>query len=587
MVMTNTYLPIHLDVQKSNTKTQTNQKNVTSNNEVASRRRSNSQSQVVSTPSTESSLKEKPNKRNQILYFVTLTPLNDTFVKKHLLVPYFPETRKLGRPAGSKVKPDITNGFFDSRVLSRSHAAMFIDLNSGQLMLKDLGSSNGTYVNEERIGTDPVEIKIGDIIYLGFNIQADTNHKQISAKVENINVMQNFYSPSAMPPSFSFKNLSMDTPEFKHYNFIQDLISKVPNSNKTTKTKEQHLTFENALFGDINPNIEDSLLGLSSNENCGIFNNAQVTNASSLDNAIKTLMINLSKIKQQNNALATLEEFVIDYQSRLNERNSNYLSRQFETKLKSVRDELTKEKNLTRETQEKHESYETEMTQLLDKLRKEVLNLNTEKSTLNEKIDQLSKARESELIANSTPVTRDISDGITNTVKSDCVAANGNSASNNLSNNKPTENEELGSKLNLLMQNSEETEKNEMSLHEKASQDVTEKKEPVIEENHSKLTPPSSDNELDPSRQILHAIEDSQDIESIKSVIDLNRGLEHKGESIPELLQVLPLKDKITLALYIALFALVLQSIERNRGVIFGLSVVLFVSVFQRFSNLN
>ena len=98
--------------------------------------------------------------------------------------------------------------------------------------------------------------------------------------MENINVMQNFYtSSSTIPSSFNFKNqLTMDTPEFKHYNFIQDIISKLPNTNKAIKSNERHLSFENALFGDINPNLEDTLLGLNSSGNCGIFNNAQITN---------------------------------------------------------------------------------------------------------------------------------------------------------------------------------------------------------------------------------------------------------------------------------------------------------------------
>ena len=94
-------------------------------------------------------------KRNPAVYFVTLSSLNDTFVKKHLLVPYYPETRKLGRPAGAKIKPDSTNGYFDLRVLSRSHAAMYMDA-TGKLMLKDLGLSNGPYVYDERFGSEPV-----------------------------------------------------------------------------------------------------------------------------------------------------------------------------------------------------------------------------------------------------------------------------------------------------------------------------------------------------------------------------------------------------------------------------------------------
>lgn len=389
--MNNTYLPIHLEAPQTSLKNQSNGNKVSPSNEVVNRRRSNSQSQVISTPTTQIRPKEIPHKRNKVLYFVTLTPLNDTFVKKHLLVPYFPETRKLGRPAGSKVKPDITNGFFDSRVLSRSHAAMFIGVN-GKLMLKDLGSSNGTYINEERIGADPVEIKIGDVIYLGFNIQADTNHKQISAKVENINIMQNFYTSSpAITTSLDVKNQhTMDTPEFKHYNFIQDIISKIPNSKDgTNESKEIDLSFDNALFGDINPNIEDTLLGLNNNGNCGIFNNAQITTASSMDNAIKVLRINLLKIKQQNNTLVTLEEFLTNYQSRLNELNSNFLKNELESKALDIEKQIEEEKSLTQKTKDKHKAYKTETSQMMDQLRQEISVLMDEKESLNKRINEM------------------------------------------------------------------------------------------------------------------------------------------------------------------------------------------------------
>ncbi|CUM46787.1 unnamed protein product [Debaryomyces tyrocola] len=591
--MTNTYLPIHLDVEKSITKNQSNLNDVSANNEVVNRRRSNSQSQVISTPTALSRSKEKPNKRNHVLYFVTLTPLNDTFIKKQLLVPYFPETRKLGRPAGSKVKPDITNGFFDSRVLSRSHAAMFIDASSGKVMLKDLGSSNGTYVNEERIGNDPVEIKIGDIIYLGFNIQADTNHKQISAKVENINVMQNFYtSSSTIPSSFNFKNqLTMDTPEFKHYNFIQDIISKLPNTKKAIKTNERHLSFENALFGDINPNLEDTLLGLSTNGNCGIFNNAQITNASSLDSAIRVLTTNLSKIRHQNNTLATLEEFIIDYQARLNELNSNFLKQEFESKLKKLEDQISEEKNQTQETKDKHKSYIAEATQIADQLRKEVSILTNEKHALNQKINEIDKLHEKGLNANKKELIRaNEVVNIENFTSKDFNIDNTNSNGKHVT-------EIIKSRSNDDDKKQEVTSSNDKNIQDcknYALSDINDIDCSVMDysdekkiENQPTSTPPISDNELETSRNIPNATDNEADIEPGSSINSLDKGINHKKGSYSAMLQLLPLKDKITIALYFTLLLLVIQSIERNRGMVFGLSIILFINVFQRLSTQN
>lgn len=596
--MTNTYLPIHLDVKKSITKNPSNLNDVSANNEVVYRRRSNSQSQVISTPTTLSRSKEKPNKRNHVLYFVTLTPLNDTFIKKQLLVPFFPETRKLGRPAGSKVKPDITNGFFDSRVLSRSHAAMFIDASSGKVMLKDLGSSNGTYVNEERIGNDPVEIKIGDIIYLGFNIQADTNHKQISAKVENINVMQNFYtSSSTIPSSFNFKNqLTMDTPEFKHYNFIQDIISKLPNTNKAIKSNERHLSFENALFGDINPNLEDTLLGLNSSGNCGIFNNAQITNASSLDSVIRALTANLSKIRHQNNALSTLEEFIIDYQTRLNELNSNFLKQEFESKLKKFEDQISEEKNQTQEIKDKHKSYKADACQLADQLRREVSILTDEKYALNQKINEIDKLHEKDLKSSKKELIQanevfNIENSTSNDFDIDITNSNGKDVREIIKS--PSIDDD---KKQEVIHSSEvaSNDKNIQDCKHYALSDIMDIDCSIMEvsdekkiENQPKLTPPMSDNELETSRNILNTTDNSTDIKPGSSINSPDKGINHKKGSYSAMLQLLPLKDKITIALYFTLLALIIQSIERNRGMVFGLSMILFIDIFQRLSTQN
>lgn len=189
-----------------------------------SRKRSDSKSQVVNYPMKTrtqrdnmettsyfySSASSHPRKRAQMQYYVTLIPLNDTFIEKHLPVAIFPETTKLGRPTGTKHKPDVTNGYFDSRVLSRNHAQIYIDPTTGKLMLQDLGSSNGTYLNDSRLDNEPTEVKIGDIICLGFNVQAESTHKQISLRIDNINVIANTKSDLklAKAPSWTPQNLS-------------------------------------------------------------------------------------------------------------------------------------------------------------------------------------------------------------------------------------------------------------------------------------------------------------------------------------------------------------------------------------------
>ncbi len=50
--------------------------------------------------------------------------------------------------------------------ISREHAAIFFDEEEDELVVEDLGSSNGTYVNESKV-SDPVELTPGDVLRFG------------------------------------------------------------------------------------------------------------------------------------------------------------------------------------------------------------------------------------------------------------------------------------------------------------------------------------------------------------------------------------------------------------------------------------
>lgn len=63
------------------------------------------------------------------------------------------------------MKPSHTNAIFDSKVLSRSHAEIWVD--DQKVYIKDTKSSNGTYLNDERLSTcgkysEPFELKTGN-----------------------------------------------------------------------------------------------------------------------------------------------------------------------------------------------------------------------------------------------------------------------------------------------------------------------------------------------------------------------------------------------------------------------------------------
>jgi hypothetical protein len=64
----------------------------------------------------------------------------------------------IGREPGSDlVIPDFT--------ISREHA--LIRLRSARVLISDRGSSNGTFINGEKINSDPVEVNYGDTVSFG------------------------------------------------------------------------------------------------------------------------------------------------------------------------------------------------------------------------------------------------------------------------------------------------------------------------------------------------------------------------------------------------------------------------------------
>lgn len=141
---------------------------------------------------------QKPVVRNKYTHVLVLKSLNNTFETKFLVIPFKPNGLKLGRPVigaqnsggnngvGGKGDPQVKadNGNFDSRVLSRNHASLSCDAKTGKICIHDLKSSNGTFVNGTRIGQTDVEIKVGDVIDLGADIDTKLEHRKISALVK-------------------------------------------------------------------------------------------------------------------------------------------------------------------------------------------------------------------------------------------------------------------------------------------------------------------------------------------------------------------------------------------------------------------
>lgn len=126
---------------------------------------------------------------NPVLHLLSM---NGTFERKTINVPFYPEVLRIGRQTNAKTVPTPTNGFFDSKVLSRQHAEIWAD-KFGKIWIRDVRSSNGTFVNATRLSaenreSEPHELQTQDHLELGIDIVSEDQktvvHHKVAAKVE-------------------------------------------------------------------------------------------------------------------------------------------------------------------------------------------------------------------------------------------------------------------------------------------------------------------------------------------------------------------------------------------------------------------
>jgi len=115
---------------------------------------------------------------------VTLAPVIDSGRAEIVRVLVLRYTMKVGRAVANKARPTTDNAIFDSKVLSRTHAEIWAD--NGRVYIRDTKSSNGTFVNDEKLGPqEPRQLVTGDTLQLGVDV-VETNtaaHKCVVLKV--------------------------------------------------------------------------------------------------------------------------------------------------------------------------------------------------------------------------------------------------------------------------------------------------------------------------------------------------------------------------------------------------------------------
>lgn len=258
-----------------------------------------------------------PLARPKYVNIVVLRLLNGNFDKKYLVVPFKPNYLKLGRPVvnnnnnkftrpstipiSEQIRPD--NGNFDSRILSRNHACLSSDPKTGKIYIKDLKSSNGTFVNGIRIFSNEVELEVDNRIDLGTDIDTKYEHRKISAFVENIYVQPLIYPIDLQDgldkgASFSDTNGIMSTGEVL----------------KVTDDETERAAFMTSIYGDTEKlELEETIMSPEIELLSGIFINNSIGTSSNLSDVIKRLAREISTKKYQFLKTESLEKYLTNF----------------------------------------------------------------------------------------------------------------------------------------------------------------------------------------------------------------------------------------------------------------------------------
>lgn len=287
-----------------------------------------------------STFRTKQFRRPQYAVVLILAPVNESFEKKSLVVPFYPEVLKLGRQTNIKTMASPENGFFDSRVLSRQHAELWADRATGKVWLKDCKSSNGTYLNKQRLSgenaeSDPFELKKNDLLDLGIDIACDDKssvvYKKISARVERVSMMPLHVTPtttsagtqanatSALPSSFGSSSAANGEAAGLNGSSGPALpqrpsISRFP-SLATLKASEADNEYANSIFGAPNASLETIALLHARNTVGGMVVKPDIVASVEFELATKRLVSEINAAKVDTAKISSVKSLLKDIQS--------------------------------------------------------------------------------------------------------------------------------------------------------------------------------------------------------------------------------------------------------------------------------
>ena len=294
----------------------------------------------------------------------------------------------------------------NNNTVSKDHAILEFD-EDFNCIIKDLNSSNGTYVNGQKLKTIPLKLRTGDKIKFGkcdieyifesSNMLNDTKTEQeITMKLsENLNekneqkdeISRTETNNIIKDGKISLVNENeLSYPKMNHFQNNKNIIYSFGNSNGMNYNSEQNLTNQNInnKFNNKNQPIFENNNKINNNEDDIVeqyTNNSNVYNQNNpnINNYIKNNENdNNNQFEQLEKKIATLEKEKEEIKEQFNEK-SNKLK-----KLNNLFDELNEEYSKLNSKYNSLMSYSTDIQKKLDKANEEISELKSKSNINNE-----------------------------------------------------------------------------------------------------------------------------------------------------------------------------------------------------------
>ena len=294
----------------------------------------------------------------------------------------------------------------NNNTVSKDHAILEFD-EDFNCIIKDLNSSNGTYVNGQKLKTIPLKLRTGDKIKFGkcdieyifesSNMLNDTKTEQeITMKLsENLNekneqkdeISRTETNNIIKDGKISLVNENeLSYPKMNHFQNNKNIIYSFGNSNGMNYNSEQNLTNQNInnKFNSKNQPIFENNNKINNNEDDIVeqyTNNSNVYNQNNpnINNYIKNNENDINnQFEQLEKKIATLEKEKEEIKEQFNEK-SNKLK-----KLNNLFDELNEEYSKLNSKYNSLMSYSTDIQKKLDKANEEISELKSKSNINNE-----------------------------------------------------------------------------------------------------------------------------------------------------------------------------------------------------------